>query len=33
MFKKTICEILACVGDFKLGFERQLQDWETVWFS
>ncbi len=31
--KKTICELFAGVGGFRLGFERQSQDWETVWFS
>ena len=31
--RKTICELFAGVGGFRLGFERQSQDWETVWFS
>ena len=31
--KKTICELFAGVGGFRLGFERLDSDWETVWFS
>ncbi len=31
--KKTICELFAGVGGFRLGFERQSNDWNTVWFS
>lgn len=31
--KKTICELFAGVGGFRLGFERLASDWETVWFS
>ena len=31
--KKTICELFAGVGGFRLGFERQSKDWNTVWFS
>lgn len=31
--KKTICELFAGVGGFRLGFERLNSDWETVWFS
>ena len=31
--KKTICELFAGVGGFRLGFERLKSDWETVWFS
>jgi len=31
--KKTICELFAGVGGFRLGFERLGADWETVWFS
>lgn len=31
--KKTICELFAGVGGFRLGFERANSDWETVWFS
>lgn len=30
---KTICELFAGVGGFRLGFERQNKDWNTVWFS
>ncbi len=31
--KKTICELFAGVGGFRLGFERLNNDWETVWFN
>lgn len=31
--KKTICELFAGVGGFRLGFERLDSDWDTVWFS
>lgn len=31
--KKTICELFAGVGGFRLGFDRLDSDWETVWFS
>lgn len=31
--KKTICELFAGVGGFRLGFEKQSKKWETVWFS
>lgn len=31
--KKTICELFAGVGGFRLGFERLDSDWKTVWFS
>lgn len=30
---KTICELFAGVGGFRLGFEKQNKDWNTVWFS
>lgn len=30
---KTICELFAGVGGFRLGFERLNAGWETVWFS
>lgn len=30
---KTICELFAGVGGFRLGFDRLDSDWETVWFS
>lgn len=29
----TICELFAGVGGFRLGFERQSNEWRTVWFS
>ena len=31
--KKTICELFAGVGGFRLGFDRLASDWQTVWFS
>lgn len=31
--EKTICELFAGVGGFRLGFERQSKEWNTVWFS
>ena len=31
--KKTISELFAGVGGFRLGFERLGTDWETVWFN
>ena len=31
--KKTICELFAGVGGFRLGFERDQKSWQTVWFS
>lgn len=31
--KKTICELFAGVGGFRLGLERLNSDWQTVWFS
>lgn len=31
--KKTICELFAGVGGFRLGFERLNSGWKTVWFS
>ena len=30
---KTICELFAGVGGFRLGFERLNSGWETKWFS
>lgn len=30
--KKTICELFAGVGGFRLGFDRLKSNWETVWF-
>lgn len=31
--KKTICELFAGVGGFRLGFERLDSEWQTVWFN
>lgn len=31
--KKTICELFAGVGGFRLGFDRLASNWETTWFS
>lgn len=31
--KRTICELFAGVGGFRLGFERDDFEWETTWFS
>lgn len=31
--EKTICELFAGVGGFRLGFERLDSDWTTTWFS
>ncbi len=30
---KTVCELFAGVGGFRLGLERLKSGWETVWFS
>ena len=30
---KTICELFAGVGGFRLGFDRLASGWETLWFS
>ena len=30
---KTICELFAGVGGFRLGIERADSGWETIWFS
>lgn len=30
---KTICELFAGVGGFRLGFEKANSGWKTVWFS
>lgn len=30
---KTIVELFAGVGGFRLGFEKQSKNWKTVWFS
>ena len=29
--EKTICELFAGVGGFRLGFERQSKSWRTAW--
>ena len=31
--EKTICELFAGVGGFRLGFDNLKSNWETVWFS
>ncbi len=31
--QKTICELFAGVGGFRLGFDRLDTGWETTWFS
>lgn len=31
--QKTICELFAGVGGFRLGFERLNTGWATTWFS
>ena len=31
--EKTVCELFAGVGGFRLGLERLNTGWETVWFS
>lgn len=31
--EKTICELFAGVGGFRLGFDRLESGWRTVWFS
>ena len=31
--KKTICELFAGVGGFRLGFDRLNSGWKTTWFS
>lgn len=31
--QKTICELFAGVGGFRLGFDRLDSDWKTTWFS
>lgn len=30
---KTVCELFAGVGGFRLGLEKSSKDWNTVWFS
>ena len=31
--QKTICELFAGVGGFRLGFDRLNSGWQTTWFS
>ena len=31
--KKTVCELFAGVGGFRLGLERLNSGWQTTWFS
>jgi len=31
--EKTVCELFAGVGGFRLGLEKASSDWNTVWFS
>lgn len=31
--KKTVCELFAGVGGFRLGLEKASDEWKTVWFS
>lgn len=31
--EKTVCELFAGVGGFRLGLEKASNEWETVWFS
>lgn len=31
MINKTVCELFAGVGGFRLGLERSSKDWNTVW--
>lgn len=31
--KKTVCELFAGVGGFRLGLEKASSEWNTVWFS
>lgn len=33
MCEKTVCELFAGVGGFRLGLEKSSKDWKTVWFS
>lgn len=30
---KTVCELFAGVGGFRLGLDRTKSNWKTVWFS
>ena len=31
--QKTVCELFAGVGGFRLGLQHASPHWETVWFS
>ena len=31
--EKTVCELFAGVGGFRLGLEKSSLEWQTVWFS
>lgn len=31
--EKTVCELFAGVGGFRLGLEKASKEWKTVWFS
>lgn len=31
--QKTVCELFAGVGGFRLGLDRLEREWDTVWFS
>ena len=33
MMEKTVCELFAGVGGFRLALERASSDFQTVWFS
>lgn len=33
LMKKTVCELFAGVGGFRLGLDRLNSGWQTVWFS
>lgn len=33
LMQKTICELFAGVGGFRLGFDRLDSGWRTTWFS
>ena len=33
IMKKTMCELFAGVGGFRLGLDRLNSGWETTWFS
>ncbi|MFI3236617.1 MAG: DNA (cytosine-5-)-methyltransferase [Lachnospiraceae bacterium] len=31
--RKTVCELFAGVGGFRVGLEKSSKEWDTVWFS